>query len=70
MFFSQSVYKAQCATFSVACSITGDTRTITKGSDYLKPPFCLRIVRQYRTPEMQQFRDLVARTIKEQRAAD
>ena len=58
-----SVYKAQCRTFEVAQMLANDHRMVTTELDaHLKPPFCLRVLREYRTEEMQKFRDLVAAT--------
>lgn len=64
MIISSAVYKAQCKTFLIAQKLAGQFNNASSINDSLKPPFCLRVVKQYRTVEMQQFRDYVAQYIK------
>ena len=59
-----SVYKAQCKTSKIAHELAGNFSNISSIKDSLKPPYCLRVVKEYRTIEMQQFRDNVAQYIK------
>lgn len=54
------VRNAQVKTFSVARKLTNAHFDVTPGEMVTQPPFCLRIRGEYRTPEMQQFRDQVA----------
>jgi len=65
----KSVYNAQCFTAAIATELAGDYRNITGIAECIKPPFCLRIVKPYRTQEMQQFRDEVAFEARLQRNA-
>jgi len=62
-----SVYKAQCKSFKLAQELTGITGNTSRGFASFKPPFCLRVLRGYRTTEMVEFRNLVATKLKEQR---
>lgn len=59
-----SVYKAQCKTSKVAQELAGNFSNVSSINDSLKPPYCLRVLKEYRTIEMQQFRDNVAQQIK------
>ena len=60
-----SVYKAQCKTSKIAREmLAGNFSDVSSINDSLKPPYCLRVVKEYRTVEMQQFRDNVAQYIK------
>ena len=60
-----SVYKAQVKTFKIAREmLAGKFSNISSINDSLKPPYCLRVVKEYRTAAMQQFRDNVAQYIK------
>jgi hypothetical protein len=59
-----SVYKAQCKTFKIAQELASVSSNVSSINDCLKPPWCLRVVKEYRTIEMQQFRDTVAQYIK------
>jgi len=59
-----SVYKAQCKTWIIAQKLAGVTGNVSSINDSLKPPYCLRVVKEYRTAAIQQFRDDVAKTIK------
>lgn len=59
-----SVYKAQCKTSKVARELAGNFSNVSSINDSLKPPYCLRVLKEYRTIEMQQFRDNVAQQIK------
>lgn len=65
------VYEAQCLTGKIAQDIAKDHRSVLVSHDILaasrKPPFCLRIVRAYRTPEIQAFRDSVANEARRRR---
>ena len=63
----ESVYKTQCKTFKIAQKLAGQFNNISSINDSLKPPYCLRVVKEYRTIEMQQFRDTVAKNIKLER---
>jgi hypothetical protein len=59
-----SVYKAQCKTFNIARELVGNFSNVSSINDSLKPPYCLRVVKEYRTAVMQQFRDDVAQIAK------
>lgn len=59
-----SVYKAQVKTFKIARELAGNFSNVSSINDSLKPPYCLRVVKEYRTAAMQQFRDAVAQNIK------
>lgn len=60
-----SVYKTQCKTSKIAREmLAGNFSDVSSINDSLKPPYCLRVVKEYRTVEMQQFRDSVAQYIK------
>jgi hypothetical protein len=59
-----SVYKAQCKTSKIARELAGNFSNVSSINDSLKPPYCLRVIKEYRTVEMQQFRDSVAQYIK------
>ena len=56
-----SAYKAQCKTFKIAQDLASQFNNVSSINDSLKPPYCLRVVKKYRTAEMQQFRDSVAK---------
>jgi len=60
-----SVYNTQCKTSKIAQYLAGVHGNLSSINDILKPPYCLRIVKEYRTLEAQNFRDQVARYIKE-----
>jgi len=64
----RSVFKTQCATFAIARQLTDDNRICTPISDSTKPPFCLRILKEHRTPEIQAFRNQVANEARKLRA--
>jgi len=64
---TSAVYWAQCQTFALARRLTGNAANVTHGSQAENPPFCLRIVRTYRTPAHQAFRDEVARQMRWER---
>jgi len=53
-------YNAQCKTLAIAQELAGDYRRITPFAGSFQPPFCLRVIRLYRFPEYQDFRDRVA----------
>ena len=59
-----ALYKTQCKTFKIAQDLAGQFNNASSINDSLKPPYCLRVVKEYRTIEMQQFRDIVAQQIK------
>ena len=59
-----SVYKAQCKTFKIAQDLAAQFNNVSSINNSLKPPYCLRVVKEYRTIEMKQFRDSVAQYIK------
>jgi hypothetical protein len=61
-----SVYKTQCKTFKIAQELAGVSSNVSSINDSLKPPYCLRVVKEYRTAAMQQFRDNVAKIAKGQ----
>jgi len=61
---NSSVYKVQCKTFSLARELANDYRNATPMDACMKPPFCLRVVKEHRLPSMQAFRDKVAREIR------
>ena len=63
------VYVAQCQTAKIAAIMTGLHVDAMPGSWMEKPPYCLRIVRQYRTQNQQLFRDAVARETRDLRRA-
>jgi hypothetical protein len=56
-----STYKAQCKTFTIAKELAGTISNVSSFNGAFKPPYCLRIVKKYRTPVMQQFRNDVAK---------
>ena len=60
-----SLYKTQCKTFKIAQYLAGVHGNVSSINDGLKPPYCLRLVKEYRTLDVQNFRDQVARYIKE-----
>jgi hypothetical protein len=66
------VFEAQCITARIARDIAGKGSNVLVSSDImqacLQPPYCLRILRPYRTPEMQEFRDSVARETRARRS--
>lgn len=64
IFNMSAVYKTQCKTFLIAQELAGQFNNVSSINDSLKPPYCLRVVKKYRTIEMQQFRDNVAHQIK------
>ena len=59
-----SVYRVQCHTCDIAKEITGNYSDVTRVNMsqhyHFPPPFCLRLLRAFRTPSDQQFRDTVA----------
>ena len=59
-----AVYKAQCKTSKIAQKLAGQFNNVSSINDSLKPPYCLRVVKEYRTIAMQQFRDTVAQYTK------
>ena len=59
-----AVYKAQCKTSKIACELAGNFSNVSSINDSLKPPYCLRVVKEYRTAKMQNFRDNVAQYTK------
>ena len=59
-----SVYYAQCATYQVAKQLSRISGNVSPIESAYKIPFCLRIVKEYRTPAIQAFRDEVAREFK------
>ena len=62
-----AVYITQCKTSKVAHAITGNMSNVSTFDGAFKPPFCLRVVKAYRTKDMQDFRDKVAQTVRKQR---
>lgn len=56
-----AVYKTQCKTFLIAQELAGQFNNMSSINDSLKPPYCLRVVKEYRTAAMQHFRDSVAK---------
>jgi hypothetical protein len=64
MIISSAVYKTQCKTFLIAQELAGQFNNMSSINDSLNPPYCLRVLKKYRTVEMQQFRDNVAQYIK------
>ncbi len=67
IFNMSAVYKTQCKTSKIAQKLTGQFSNVSSINDSLKPPYCLRVLKEYRTIDMQQFRDTVAQTIKLER---
>ncbi len=61
----KSVYKTQCKTWLIAQKLACQFSNVSLINDGLKPPYCLRVVKEYRTLDIQNFRDQVARYIKE-----
>lgn len=55
------LYLAQVFTFRIAQRITGNDSHVSRDGEHMRPPFCLRLRRAYRTREAQMFRDTVAR---------
>ena len=64
IFNMSAVYKSQCKTFKIAQKLAGQFNNTSSINDILKPPYCLRVVKEYRTVAIQQFRDNVAQQIK------
>lgn len=56
-----AVYKTQCKTFLIAQELAGQLNNVSSINGSLSPPYCLRVVKEYRTAEMQHFRDSVAK---------
>lgn len=63
------VWNAQVKTANIANRLAGDFRSVAEWEAHTRPPFCLRILKEYRTPEMQAFRDKVAQTARAERKA-
>ncbi len=63
------VYNAQVASFSVAKALAGTSANISTMDAITaqKPPYCLRIVKEYRLESTQLFRNLVAQRIRANR---
>tara|TARA_R110000868_G_scaffold1867_1_gene14842 strand:+ start:688 stop:906 length:219 start_codon:yes stop_codon:yes gene_type:complete len=61
IFNMSAVYKTQCKTFLIAQKLAGQFSNVSSINDSLKPPYCLRVVKEYRTATMQHFRDSVAK---------
>ena len=55
-----SVYIAMCKTSRVAHELAKNHANVCTMEALHRPPFCLRILKPYRTPAMQAFRDKVA----------
>ena len=49
MIISSAVYKTQCKTFLIARELAGKFSNVSSINDSLKPPYCLRVVKKYRT---------------------
>lgn len=64
IFNMNSVYIAQCKTFKIAQELAGQFNNVSSINASLKSPYCLRVLKEYRTAAMQQFRDIVAQNIK------
>jgi hypothetical protein len=60
-----SVYKTQCKTWLIAQKLACQFSNVSPIDAILKPPYCLRVVKEYRNIDVQNFRDQVARYIKE-----
>ena len=60
------IYEVQCYTSEVARNMTGDHRQVTSTREAFtqQPPFCLRVVKPYRTANTQAFRDKVAQEVR------
>lgn len=56
----ESLYKVQCKTYAIAMELTKNHSDVSSIEGAFKPPFCLRVVRAYRTKAIQDFRDKVA----------
>lgn len=65
----ESLYKAQCKTFLIAKKLTGLLGNVSAIDASFNPPFCLRVVKEYRTTAMQGFRDNVAKIARHERVA-
>ena len=61
IFNMSAVYKTQCKTFKIAQDLAAQFNNVSSINDILKPPYCLRVVKEYRTIEIQKFRDNVAK---------
>ena len=66
----KSIYKAQCITFGIAQRISGNLSRVTKGNVAFEKPFCLRLVPEYRTQDVQTFRNTVARETRKARRGE
>ena len=67
---SESLYIAQCKTYELAKRLADDYRSCSRGNEVLGPPFCLRLLKPYRTQRVQEFRDKVTKAMWQQRAAE
>jgi len=67
---SESLYIAKCKTYKLAKEIANDYRSCSRGDETFNPPFCLRLLKPYRTERIQAFRNRVAKAMWQQRAAE
>ena len=68
--YSESLYIAQCKTYELAKDIANNYRNCSKGDEIFNPPFCLRLLKHYRTERVQMFRDRVAKAMWQKRARE
>lgn len=62
-----SVYNAQCRTWQVAQEIAKDFRDVSSLDELFQPPFCLRLVQEFRDEKTTQFRRQVANEMRKRR---
>jgi len=62
-----AVFKAQSKTFSVARQLSKKYSNTSTLEGALKKPFCLRVLKNMRTPEIQSFRNHVASVVRQRR---
>ena len=60
LFTPTATYKAMCVTTRIAREISGVRGDVCTYSALFDSPYCLRIVRAYRTPAVQAYRDRIA----------
>jgi len=68
--YRESLYIAHCRTYEIAKKLANDYRSCSRGDETFDPPFCLRLLKHYRTKKVQAFRDEVAKAMWQKRAAE
>lgn len=67
---NRAVYRAQCRAWKVAQELTGQFADAVPGSLAERPPYCLHLLRPYRTASVCAFRKAVADELRRRRGAD